>query len=156
MQDDPKLLANESMQLEYNTATLYKIFREICPEDAGFWSQLVSEELNHAALIKSGIEFFMTQGLFPYEMLVNNLDILREINRELTGLIKQYNIKLPSRETAFATALEIESSASETHFQNMMSNPEAPKMVQLFQKLNNDDKDHAERIRAYMKEKGIK
>jgi ferritin len=155
MQTDPKLLATESMKLEQNVAALYKIFSNICSEDAGFWTQLASEELNHAALIKSGIEFFMDQGMFPNEMLVDSLDVLREANRELMGLIARCSINLPSRETAFQTALKIELSAGEAHFQNMMSSPQSLKAVEVFKQLNADDKDHAARIRAYIKNNGI-
>jgi hypothetical protein len=47
-------------------------------------------------------------------------------------------------------------SAGEIHFQSAMTKSTDSEILQLFQTLNQDDKDHAKRIRAYMKEKGIK
>ena len=61
----------------------------------------------------------------------------------------------PSREIAFSLALKTEMSAGEIHFQSAMKKDTDSKALKLFQKLNQDDKDHAKRIRAYMKEKGL-
>ena len=57
-------LANEAMRLEYNVSKLYMIFRDSLPEDTEFWWKLVIEESNHAALIKSGLDYFMQKELF--------------------------------------------------------------------------------------------
>jgi hypothetical protein len=46
-------------------------------------------------------------------------------------------------------------SAGEIHFQNTMTKSADSKVLEMFQKLNQDDKDHAKRIRAYMKENQI-
>ena len=156
MRTELKQLANEAIQLELNVAQLYKLFSDAFPQDRSFWWQLAMEEGNHAALIKSGVDYFMDQGLFPQEMLIDNLDVLRAINAELTELIEQYNNKRPSRQIAFAAALKLECSAAEAHYQNMMTCKDGPKMLELFRNLNGEDKDHAERIRTYMNEKGIK
>ena len=66
MENDLIQLANEAMRLEYNVSKLYMIFRDAYPEDAEFWWKLVIEESNHAALIKSGLDYFMPEGYFPY------------------------------------------------------------------------------------------
>jgi ferritin len=52
-------------------------------------------------------------------------------------------------------ALKMEMSAGELHFQHTMSRPADSKVLKLFQTLNQDDKDHAKRIRDYMKENQI-
>jgi ferritin len=154
MENDLIQLANEAMQLEYNVSKLYMIFRDSHPEDAEFWWKLVIEESNHAALIKSGLDYFMPEGVFPYEIFPS-MDDLQETNRELLSLLKKYENSPPSREIAFSLALKTEMSAGEIHFQSAMKKETDSKALKLFQKLNQDDKDHAKRIRAYMKEKGI-
>ena len=71
------------------------------------------------------------------------------------SLLEKYINHPPSREIGFNLALKIEMSAAEIHFQNTMTKSTDSEVLKLFQRLNPDDKDHAERIRAYMKEKGI-
>ena len=149
-------LANEAMQLEFNVGKLYIIFRDICPEDSEFWWRLVIEENNHAALFRSGIDFFMEAGLFPTEILPPFLLDLQEANDKLISWLEQYDNKPPSREKAFNIALEIERLAGEIHYQRLMTKDADSRIVELFQKLNEDDKDHEKRIQAYMKDKGIK
>ena len=87
MNDDLLQLANEAMQLEQNVSKLYMIFRNACPEDADFWWELVIEEGNHAALIKSGLDYFVPAGIFPYEILPSMED-LQDANKELVSLLE--------------------------------------------------------------------
>jgi hypothetical protein len=155
MNDDLIQLANKAMQLEYNVSKLYMIFRDSCPEDAEFWWKLVIEESNHAALIKSGLDYFMPEGAFPYEIFPS-MDDLQEANKELRSLLNKYENHPPSREETFNLALQVEMSAGEMHFQQAMTKKTDSEILQLFQTLNQDDKDHAKRIRFYMKEKGLK
>ena len=155
VENDLIQLANEAMQLEYNVSKLYMIFRDSHPEDAEFWWKLVIEESNHAALIKSGLDYFMPEGYFPDEIFPSMED-LQKNNRELVSLLEKYINHPPSREIAFNLALKIEMSVAEIHFQNTMTKQTDSDVLKLFQRLNQDDKDHEKRIRAYMKEKGIK
>jgi hypothetical protein len=69
--------------------------------------------------------------------------------------LKQFKNIPPSRELAFNTALEIEASAGELHFQHFMDKETNSKIDELFQFLNRGDKDHAKRIRSYMKNNNI-
>ena len=154
MENDLLQLANEAICLEYNVSKLYMIFRDSYPEDAEFWWKLVIEESNHAALIKSGLDYFMPEGYFPDEIFPS-MDELQKTNRRLVSLLEKYTNHPPSREIGFNLALEIEMSAAEIHFQNTMTKSTDSDVLKLFQKLNQDDKDHEKRIRAYMKEKGI-
>jgi hypothetical protein len=154
MGDNLVKLAEEAMQLEYNVSKLYMIFRDTHPEDSDFWWQLVIEEGNHAALIKSGIEYFIPVGVFP-EGMFPEMEDMQQANAELQSLLEQYATDPPSRETAFNVALKTEMSAGEMHFQRTMTKTADSKILDLFQKLNEDDKDHAKRILAYMKENQI-
>ena len=154
MGNDLIKLAEEAMRLEYNVGKLYMIFRDTHPEDSDFWWQLVIEEGNHAALIKSGRDYFMPVGVFPDGMLPAMED-MQEANKELESLLQKYAVEPPSRETAFNVALKMEMSAGEIHFQQTMTRAADSKVLAMFQKLNQDDKDHAKRIRAYMEENQI-
>ena len=147
-------LAEEAMRLEYNVSKLYMIFRDAYPQDAAFWWQLVIEESNHAALIKSGLDYFIAEGFFPEEMFPS-LDELQEVNAQLQPLLETYADCPPSREMTFHVALQAELSAGEVHFQETMAKAPDSEVLAMFQKLNQDDKDHADRIRAYMKENQI-
>ena len=147
-------LAEEAMRLEYNVSKLYMIFRDAYPEDTAFWWQLVIEESNHAALIKSGRDYFMPVMDFP-DGIFPAMEDMREANKELESLLEKYEADPPSREIAFNVALKTEMSAGELHFQQTMTKSADSKILELFQKLNQDDKDHAKRIRAYMEENQI-
>ena len=70
-------------------------------------------------------------------------------------MLKKYANNPHSREKAFNLALKTEESAGEIHFQHAMTKSTDSRILQIFQNLNQGDKDHAIRIRAYMKEKGI-
>lgn len=155
MSNDLRQLAEETMRLKYHASKLYTIFREICPEDAPFWWRLVLEESNHAALIKSGVDYFMDSGVFPQEILDRRLVDLHAANEELVSLIEAYDENPPSRETAFQVALRLKNSTVEKHFQHIITAPTDSKTLKLFQRLNAEDKDHAKRVLAYMKDKGI-
>ena len=154
MTNDLIQLAQEAMRLEYNVSKLYMVFRDAYPEDAVFWWQLVIEESNHAALIKSGLDYFMPEDLFPEEIFTS-MEEMQEANKGLESLLKKYAPNPPSREEAFNVALKTEMSAGEIHFQKTMAKSADSKVLAMFQRLNQDDKDHAKRIRAYMQENQI-
>lgn len=148
-------LSNEAIQLELNVSELYLLFFQLFPEDAEFWWQLSLEEKNHAVMIRSGVDFFMQAGMFPTELLTASLSSLRKANDKLISLLEQYQAVPPSREEAFNRALVTERSAGEIHFQQIMTKSPASRIVKLFQTLNEEDKNHAERIETYMKRNDI-
>jgi len=155
MNNDITALAEESINLELNVSEIYSLFHSCFADDANLWWKLVLEEKDHAALIRGGIEEFEPIGEFPHEILSNSLQDLKETNKKLRSLLKQFKNIPPSRELAFNTALEIEASAGELHFQNFMNKETNSKIDELFQFLNREDKDHAKRIRSYMKDNDI-
>ncbi len=148
-------IVEESIKLELNMANLYKIFSTAFPEDSDFWWKLCLEEENHANLIKIGKDVLLSCDEFPTELLSPTLQDLIETNNKLNSLLKDYNDKPPSRESAVNIAISLEESAGEIHFQNAMDKLPSSEYVRIFQELNKDDKDHAKRIREYMNSKGI-
>ncbi len=148
-------LFQESINLELNIGNLYSLYNDLFPEDSTFWWKLAFEEKNHAALIRSGQEYFDPVGEFPHELIIDNLQKLKETNERILSTIKSQKINPPNRQEAFNQALALENSAGELHFQSIMEGETDSKAVRLFKKLNKDDKDHARKISAYMKKHGI-
>ena len=155
MSSDWTQLTNEAVQLETNVGKLYLRFRECFPEDEAFWGQLAIEENNHAELIRSAVDFFMAGDVIPEQVLLAPLASLRAANRKLSKRLEEYARKPPSRAEAFYVALATENSAGEIHFQRLVTESANSRVVELFQQLNTDDKDHAERIVTYMRDQGI-
>ena len=148
-------LIEESINLELNVAELYLLFNNLFPEDEDFWWELSMEEKNHAALLRSGKESFLPVDKFPLDLIENRLQVLVDANSEISSLIKKYEVNPPSRAEAFRAAFNIENSAGEIHFERFMNKKAELKIDHIFQQLNKDDKDHANRINSYMKRKSI-
>ena len=155
MEKDLAALIKESIDLELNIAELYLVFHNLFPEDLAFWWNLTVEEENHAALLRSGKELFLPRNKFPRDLVHGFLQDLINKNRELNSLIEECDRNPPSREEAFNIALSIENSMSELHFQRFMDREPSSRMEEIFQKLNQDNKNHAEKISSYMKGKNI-
>ena len=149
------LLLDESIKLELNIADLYMIFTQEFTEDADFWWQLALEEKNHGALLRSSKKHFAPVGKFPTELLSPRLQQLKDANTNLGALIEQFREDPPSREAAFNTAIRIEQSAGEIHFQKFTEKQAASSLDRLFQQMNRGDKDHEIRIRSYMEDHAI-
>lgn len=149
-------LFKEAINIELNAARLYELFQRNFPEDSVFWGQLIFEEKNHAALLQDGRDRFLPIGKFPEEILPSSLTSLVWANRGVAALIDKYRQIPPSREEAFNAALGLEISAGEAHYQQFMEKESPSKVEKIFQELNRDDKDHALRLRSYMKKHGIK
>ena len=152
-----KRIIQESVRLELNVAELYKVFNSLFTEDAYFWWTLFEEEENHAALIEHAAKIRSMSDDILSEMLAPSLEKLKETNLNILALAAEYCSKPPDRVTAFNVALKVELSAGELHFQKFMNRQnEDDIIVQLFQRLNKDDKDHASRLLEYMSEHDIK
>lgn len=141
--------------IELNIAQLYLSFHHQFPEDSAFWWQLALEEKNHAALLRSGCEHLIKARLFPSEIVPNALNPLIEVNKRLEILLAETKANPPSRGQAFRLAIQLEESAGEIHFETFIKMPPKTTTEQMFQSLNQDDKDHARRLRDYAKAKGI-
>ncbi|MEA1926781.1 MAG: rubrerythrin family protein [Candidatus Auribacterota bacterium] len=155
MNNDITSLIEESIKIELNVSKIYLLFHELFPDDDEFWWNLTLEEKNHAALIQSGKEHFEPLNKFPDGLLADSLRDLRDTNSNLHSIIRNFEKTPPSRKEAFNTALNIEYSAGELHFQTFMDKESDSTVDTIFQQLNKEDKEHALRIRAYMEEHDI-
>ena len=157
MNENLRQLIDEAIKLELNVADIYLSFHYRFPEDAGFWWKIAIEEKNHAALLRNGKQFFLDAGMFPDELVDTSLEALVGVNNELERILQQEKgDDPPSREAALNIAIKLEELAGEIHFQNAMQQAQHPsEAIKLLQNLNEDDKDHADRIRNYMRQHGI-
>ena len=149
-------LIDEAIKLELNVAEIYLSFHHRFPEDAGFWWKIAIEEKNHAALLRNGKQFFLDAGMFPDDIVGDSLEALIKANNDLGSIIRQEKEAPPSRGVALNLALKLEELAGEIHFQHAMQQAKHPsEAIKLFQSLNEDDKNHAARIRDHMRQNGI-
>lgn len=155
MEPDIFLIVEEATFLELNVAQLYLYFHHKFPGDSAFWWQLALEEKNHAALLRSGWEHLIKAGRFPAEVVPDALNPLVAVNKRLETILAEVKERIPSREEAFRLAIQLEESAGEIHFETFTKMPPKTPDGQMFQMLNQDDKDHARRLRDYAKAKGI-
>jgi len=145
---------DEAIQLELNAAAIYTIFSEAIPEDANFWATLAWEEKNHAAVLKTGKDVLMPLDQFPVEILPDVIQVLIDTNKWLDSLKEGFSKCRLDRKTAFSTAVKIESSAGEQHFQRVMESSTDSHFIKILQELCEDDINHLNRIREYMKSCG--
>ncbi len=157
MKEDYRQVIEESIRIELQVAELYLLFFHYLPQDKGFWWKIALEEKNHAALIRSLLDLSEELQEFPEDMFSSSLVELVETNSMLSTLIEKFTAEPPDRETAFNTALKIEESAGELHYQGFMENGKDSnmKIAEIFRQLNREDKDHSIRIRAYMLKNNI-
>lgn len=156
MSDDLQQLIEESTRMELNVAKVYLSFHHRFVEDASFWWKIALEEENHAALLLSGKQYFLDAGMFPSELVETSLATLKDLNSELECIIRYEEESPLSRIAAFNLAIKLEESVGELHYQHAMHETEHPsEAIKLFQSLNEADVDHADRIRNYMRQKGI-
>ena len=149
-------ILDESIQLELNVADLYLSFCHAFAEDKDFWSHLAEEEGNHAALLRSGKLESLDEGHFPAKILTKNLDALIKVKKEIKELLKEHKQKPPSsRASAFEIAIKVEESTGEIDFSCFMEQQADSPALKLLRRVDRDDRDHARRIRNYMREKGI-
>ena len=88
---------------------------------------------------------------FPDNLLSTDLQSLIDTNRKISELITQYSDTPPSKNEALQIALDLELAAGESHFQQFLDSPTNSLSSNIFKQLNQEDCDHAERIRNYMK-----
>ena len=149
-------ILDESIQMELNVADLYLSFCHAFAEDKDFWSHLAEEEGNHAAMLRSGKLESLDKRHFPAKILTTNLDALIKANKEIKELVKEHKQKPPSsRASAFEIAIKVEESTGEIDFSCFIEQEADSPALKLFRRLNRDDRDHARRIRNYMREKNI-
>lgn len=137
----------EAIKLELNASDTYFLFSQKFKEDHDFWWELANEELNHAAILKTALEIYKINE-FPTTISQEDIDELIKLNNEFDIIEKKF-MKNPNRQMCFEIALEIESSAGESHYQELMDENTDDRILKVLQELNKDDTEHYARIKKY-------
>ncbi len=148
-------IIEKAIEMELLLSDLYIALSHEFEEDKDFWWQISLEEKNHAAFLKSGRDIFIPFNKFPLEVLPENASTLEQVNNRIRTFIGYVEKKCVSRKEVFDLAVELESSAGETHYQTAMMKIPDSKILEIFQLLNEGDKDHKERMLQYMDENNI-
>jgi ferritin len=144
---------DESIKLELNLAKLYTVFHDCFSEDEDFWWELAMEEQGHASLLQQEKKQPQPLQFFPENLLSTDLQSLIDNNTKIAQLINQYSTTPPSITDALKIALDLELAAGESHFQQFLDSPTNSLSANIFKQLNQEDCDHAERIRNYMQKR---
>ena len=150
-----EVFLDEASALETIMADLYSSFEKWFVEDAVFWKQLADEELNHAALIQNVKSDPEVSKWFVHDAPD---DLVKETVKTMewaTSLVIKYSEEKPDRLTAFNTAIEVEKTAWELHYQSLMTKKSDKWFVDIVQELNKYDRDHLRRINLYIKVNNI-
>lgn len=153
--DLAQIVIEEASRLELVVADLYTVFEKLFPEDAKFWRQLANEEKNHAALLISVKSTPNMPAMFLPDAANQILQEVIKTKELVTSLYIKFSENRPDRATALNTALQIEKTAWETHYQKIMTQRSDSWFMKVFQELNQYDQDHLQRITRYMQEKKI-
>ncbi len=145
----------ESIALELNIGDLYQQFSAKYEQDYDFWWKLSIEEMNHAALIESINDIFLTEDFLPADKIELQTIKLRKMNYFIHENIEKFRTDNPLRADAFKLAIEIENSIGESHFELFMTSKPNSEVVKIMQKLNGDDINHASRMTKYIFINGI-
>lgn len=135
----------EAIKLELNAAKLYFLFSEHLIDYRSFWYNLSLEEFNHASILKSAKEF-NDIDILPETFI--DLAILQQMEKtnSLFEILEKKFLENPTIENAKSIAALVESSAGEIHYEKLMNIETENRIIEIFQRLNRDDKNHLERI----------
>ena len=134
------------ISLERNIATLYLFYAELFPDDAPFWRRLHFEEENHALALEH--DNCLKRYIADLAEIQNEelLVMARAIEARVGEVAQAYRRSVPSRAEAYLTALQLEQAAGEYHT-NEACKGRRRGDVPVFERLGEDDADHAVRIR---------
>lgn len=153
MEINSQNLIQELIRFENKVAELYDLFGQFFEEDNEFWEKLKNEEENHAIILDNAQKQFLKMDKFPQELIEIPLSRVVKENIRLNSILNDFKITIPTKKIAFETALEIEKYFSEYIYQQAMVKPNPGKILSIIQKINNDEKNHIERIEVYMNSK---
>ena len=142
-------LLHEAILAENNMAELYGWYAKTFQEDREFWETISQEEKKHASLIRLAQDILTEEDLA--QIFINdNLDKVKEVNKELRSFIERFSKDPPEKTDAYNIAAMMESNSFESFYQSKMTGTPQSKSMKVFQKLNEDSKDHAKRIKELL------
>lgn len=145
----------ESIKLERHIGDIYYLFAQIFTEDKIFWSRLSEEEDKHANVLE-GLRPWAAMKLKIDQLLLPDFKELKIRNAAVKEVFEMARKHSPTREIAYNAAYQLELTASEIHYQKLITEKTDNKLVKSMQQLNGEDKNHLKRIKRRMDKLGIK
>lgn len=142
-------LLTACIELEMGVGRLYRLFSALFSEDREFWSQLYLEEKHHASLLRAALDSYTKREILPQGLVPASLEDLVQSNIKIGTVLEECKAIAPSRMDAFQIAIDLENESGEQHYNMFMGQAPDTSVEDVFQKLNQDDKDHEARIRSY-------
>ncbi|MCP4130140.1 MAG: hypothetical protein GY754_03885 [bacterium] len=143
------LLLVTAIAVELKMADLYSLYYKLFDEDKDFWYQLMIEEKNHAALLKSARDQIQESNL-PDELLCSNIEELQQVIDIINEKIELYRSGTPSKKKAYVFAIKIKNIGYEKHYQDILTGSPNSGVVKIMQEVNNQEINHAHRIEEIM------
>jgi rubrerythrin len=143
-----QLIIDESINYELDTYNAYVLFSKTFKDDSVFWENLAEEELNHVSVLRKSLSFHQGNMKILNSFSVKDIETVKECRKNIQQLINQFK-KNPTPEMACNIAMEIEEAAVEKNYQKFMSKVTNDSVLNLFQTLNGEEKDHLKRIKKY-------
>jgi rubrerythrin len=144
-----------AIELELMASQIYMYFHEKFTEEKDFWWELVIEEKNHAALLRSVIPIYEINKEAILKFLPSR-ELLEETLLKLKEMYTDIQKRDLTLKEAFELAYFLENSAGEAHFQKFLEGEAAPSndVEMVIQQLGRDDILHAERVKNRAKQYG--
>ena len=145
---------NGCIAVEETTASLYKIFMEILPDERAFWQDLYRDEFEHSFWLTSGSRSEVIE-LLPSKKILPSMEHITSTLVFVEGKIAQVKKGPVTFQAALRTALEIEESMVEIFTNEITANLLATDQKSLNQKLIAAEKIHVTKIEDRMISKGF-
>jgi len=140
---------NGCIAVEETTASIYKIFMNLIPEERPFWLDLYKDELEHSFWLTSGSRSEVIE-LLPSMKLLPSMDHITNTLVFIEGKITQIKKNPVTFESALRTALEIEESMVEIFTNEITANLLATDHKSLNDKLIAAERIHVTKIEDMM------
>jgi hypothetical protein len=113
---EKQLAALKSLsELEESVGRLYEIYAEVFPEYSQFWSELVSEEMQHANWLRQ-VQSKAIQGNVKFSETRFNANAIQTFLNYLRDEAEKARLKQRSLLNAFSIALQLEESLMERKY----------------------------------------
>jgi rubrerythrin len=144
---------NGCIAMEKAAELVYSNFMQLFPQDKDFWGDLVKDEIGHSSFLIDA----NNHGLFDKIKLTYaplSMPLLEKTLKFAENINSQIRFNPVSLEDAFKVALKLEESILETFTNNLMgallTDPKSS-----FDRLLNETRLHADKIRDMMIQKGF-
>jgi hypothetical protein len=145
---------NGCIAVEETTASIYKIFMDIFPEERDFWQDIYRDELEHSFWLTSGSRSEVIE-LLPANKPLPSMEHITSTLHFIEGKIAYVKKNPISLETALRTALKIEETMVEVFTNEITANLLATDDETLNNKLIAAEKIHINKIEDMMISRGF-